>query len=126
MLNDSKKLSEKQRMNLKPLIEKYSITYGVAQVFQDEIDQINILKASIKAMHLALEKLQTKPNYILVDGNYFSRFKDIPYKCVVKGDCKYKNIAAASILAKTYRDEYMKKMSVSFPQYFWNKNLKIL
>ena len=122
MLNESKKLSEKQRMNLKPLIEKYSITYGVAHVFQDEIDQINILKASIKAMHLALEKLQTKPNYILVDGNYFSRFKDIPYKCVVKGDGKYKNIAAASILAKTYRDEYMNKMSVSFPQYFWNKN----
>lgn len=122
LLNDSKKLTEKQRDNLRPLIEQQALAFGVAHVFQDEIDQINILKASIKAMHLALEQLQKTPEYILVDGNKFSSFKGIPHQCIVKGDGKFQNIAAASVLAKTHRDDYMKKISAEFPAYGWEKN----
>jgi len=121
-LNDSKKLSEKQRFELRPLIEKYAISFGVVHVFQEEIDAINILNASIKAMHLALEKLEKKPEYILVDGNRFHAFGEIPHQCIIKGDGKYQNIAAASVLAKTYRDDYMKKIGVEFPHYCWEKN----
>jgi len=122
LLNDSKKLTEKQRYDLRPLIEKYSISYSVANVFQEEIDKINILNASILAMHLALDKLDKKPNFIIVDGNHFHRFNEIPHKCIVKGDQKFQNIAAASVLAKTYRDDYMKKIGNNFPHYDWKKN----
>ena len=122
LLNDSKKLTEKQRYELRPMIEKQALAFGVAHVFQNEIDEINILNASIKAMHLALEKLKKTPEYILVDGNKFLPFKKIPHQCIVKGDGKYQNIAAASVLAKTYRDDYMKKIGYCFPEYKWNKN----
>lgn len=122
LLNDSKKLTEKQRYDLRPIIEKEALAFGVAHVFQEEIDQLNILNASLKAMHLALEKLNIKPEYILVDGNRFLPFKEIPHQCIIKGDGKYQNIAAASVLAKTYRDDYMRKIDSSFPQYAWKKN----
>ncbi len=122
LLNDSKKLTEKQRHVLRPLIEKYSISYGVAFVYQEEIDRINILNASIHAMHLALEKLKIKPEYILIDGNRFLPYKKVPHKCIIKGDGKYQNIAAASILAKTYRDDYMEKIGEAFPEYKWKNN----
>ena len=121
-INDSKILTEKMRNNLRPKIEKCAIDFQVVHVFQDEIDRINILKASIKAMHLAIEKLKKKPEYIIVDGNKFYPFKDIPHKCIVKGDGKYQNIAAASILAKTYRDDYMKKIGDDYPEYLCKNN----
>ena len=121
-INDSKVLTEKQRYKLRPIIEKQAIEYQVAHVFQEEIDRINILNASIKAMHLAIEKLKKKPEYIVVDGNKFYPYKKIPFKCIVKGDSKYQNIAAASILAKTYRDDYMKMIGADFPKYKWEKN----
>lgn len=121
-LNDSKKLTEKQRFELRPLIEEHALCFGVAHVFQEEIDEINILNASIKAMHLALKKLKKKPEYILVDGNRFHAFGKIPHQCIVKGDAKYQNIAAASVLAKTYRDDYMKQIATAFPHYCWEKN----
>jgi len=121
-LNDSKKLTEKQRNILRPQIENQAIAFSVAHVFQEEIDRINILKASIKAMHLALEQLQKSPEYIVVDGNKFFSFNEIPHQCIVKGDGKFQNIAAASVLAKTYRDDYMKKINADFPVYGWNQN----
>ena len=121
-INDSKILTEKMRNNLRPKIEKCAIDFQVVHVFQDEIDRINILKASIKAMHLAIEKLKKKPEYIVVDGNKFYPFKEVPHKCIVKGDGKYQNIAAASILAKTYRDDYMKKIGDDYPEYLWKNN----
>ena len=121
-INDSKILTEKMRNNLRSKIEKCAIDFQVVHVFQDEIDRINILKASIKAMHLAIEKLKKKPEYIIVDGNKFYPFKDVPHKCIVKGDGKYQNIAAASILAKTYRDDYMKKIGDDYPEYLWKNN----
>ena len=122
LLNDSKKLTEKQRYALRPEIEKQALAYAVAHVYQEEIYEINILNASIKAMHLALKQLSLIPEFIVVDGNRFKQFEDIPHACVVKGDGKYQNIAAASVLAKTYRDDYMKKLDTEFPQYNWNKN----
>jgi len=122
LLNDSKKLSEKQRYVLRPEIEKQAICFAVAHVYQEEIDEINILNATIKAMHLALKQLSIKPEFIIVDGNRFKAFEDIPHECIIKGDGKYQNIAAASILAKTYRDDYMRKLDVAFAQYNWNKN----
>ena len=121
-INDSKILTEKKRYNLRSLIEKCAIDFQVAHVFQDEIDKINILNASIKAMHLAIKKLKKKPQYIIVDGNRFYPYEEVPYKCIIKGDGKYQNIAAASILAKTYRDDYMRKIVHDFPEYGWNKN----
>ena len=121
-INDSKILTEKKRYNLRSLIEKFAIEFQVAHVFHDEIDKINILNASIKAMHLAIKKLKKNPQYIIVDGNRFYPYGEIPYKCIIKGDGKYQNIAAASILAKTYRDDYMRKIVHDFPQYGWNKN----
>jgi len=121
-LNDSKKLTEKQRNILRPQIEDQAIAFSVAHVFQEEIDRINILKASIKAMHLALEQLQKSPEYIVVDGNKFFSFNEIPHQCIVKGDGKFQNIAAASVLAKTYRDDYMKKINADFPVYGWDQN----
>tara|TARA_Y100000768_G_scaffold66761_1_gene46481 strand:- start:98 stop:673 length:576 start_codon:yes stop_codon:yes gene_type:complete len=121
-INDSKILTEKKRYNLRSLIEKCAIDFQVAHVFQDEIDKINILNSTIKAMHLAIKKLKETPQYIIVDGNKFYPYKEVPYKCIVKGDGKYQNIAAASILAKTYRDDYMRKIEHEFPQYGWNEN----
>ena len=121
-INDSKILTEKKRYNLRSLIEKCAIDFQVAHVFQDEIDKINILNSTIKAMHLAIKKLKETPQYIIVDGNKFYPYKEVPYKCIIKGDGKYQNIAAASILAKTYRDDYMRKIEHEFPQYGWNEN----
>jgi len=122
LLNDSKQLTENQRYSLRTKIEKEAVAFAVAHVFQGEIDQINILNASIKAMHLALDNLKIKPSHILVDGNRFKPFNDIPHQCIVKGDGKFLNIAAASVLAKTYRDDYMFKLHADFPEYGWNKN----
>lgn len=121
-LNDSKKLSEKQRNLLRPIIEENALSYGVAFVFPEEIDKINILRASIKAMHLALEQLSITPEHIVVDGNRFYKFRDIPHQTIVKGDGKFQNIAAASVLAKTYRDEYMTHLHQEFPMYQWCQN----
>ncbi|CAG0963008.1 MAG: ribonuclease HII [Bacteroidetes bacterium] len=121
-LNDSKKISEKERDTLRLYIEKKALAWAVAKVDNNEIDKINILNASIKAMHLALAKLKVKPEYIIVDGNRFKAYKNIPHTCIVKGDGKYMNIAAASILAKTHRDEFMLKQHKKFPQYGWDKN----
>lgn len=122
LLNDSKQLSEKQRDELRPSIEKEAIAFAVASVSNEEIDQINILKASFKAMHLALDKLKKKPQLLLIDGNRFVAYKKIPHQCFVKGDGRFASIAAASILAKTYRDEYMYQLHHLFPQYGWDKN----
>ena len=122
LLNDSKKITEKQRFALRPEIEHQAIAYAIAHVYQEEIDEINILNASIKAMHLALEQLSKKPEYIIVDGNRFKSFQGIPHQCIEKGDGKYQNIAAASVLAKTYRDDFMEKLGLEFPQYDWKKN----
>jgi ribonuclease HII len=122
LLNDSKQLTEKQRNELRPIIEKKAISYGVAFISEKKIDEINILQASILAMHQSLEKLKVKPEHIIVDGNKFKPYKDIPYKTIVKGDAKYLSIAAASVLAKTYRDEFMEKIDIEFPQYYWSKN----
>ena len=121
-LNDSKKLTDSQRYTLRPMIEAQALSFAVAHVFQGEIDEINILNASIKAMHLALDKLNLKPALIAVDGNRFKTYKNIPHECVIKGDGKYLNIAAASVLAKTYRDDFMKKLDLKHPQYQWKKN----
>jgi len=122
LLNDSKKLSEKQRDILRPIIEKESIAFGVAPVDNDEIDEINILQASYKAMHLSIDQLKPKPNILLIDGNRFKPYKKITHQCIVKGDGKFASIAAASILAKTYRDEYMNLIHKEFPDYGWDKN----
>ena len=121
-LNDSKKLTEIQRYALRPMIETQALAFAVAHVYQNEIDEINILNASIKAMHLALMKLKLKPEFIIVDGNNFKPFKNIPYKCVIRGDGEYQNVAAASVLAKTYRDDYMKNLDLRNPKYNWKKN----
>ncbi len=121
-LNDSKKLTDVQRYRLRPLIEEQALAFAVSHVFQEEIDAINILNASIKAMQIALEQLSLKPEFILVDGNRFKPFNTIPHECIIKGDEKYLNIAAASVLAKTYRDDFMKKLDETFPEYHWKKN----
>lgn len=121
-LNDSKLLSEKKRIELKNYIEKTAISWAIGIVYPEEIDKINILNASILAMHRAIENLKIKPEYLIIDGNKFKKFKDIPFSCIVKGDRKYLSIAAASIIAKTYRDEYMLKIHKEFSQYEWNKN----
>ena len=121
-LNDSKKLNEIQRYNLREIILSESIAWAVGIVHQQEIDEINILNASIKAMHLSLDQLKTKPNFIIIDGNRFKPYQDIPHQTIVKGDGKYASIAAASILAKTYRDDFMIEQNQLFPQYHWKKN----
>jgi len=122
LLNDSKKLTEKQRETLRPIIEKEALSYGVAFVYQDEIDTLNILRASIVAMHRAIDKMAVIPEFISVDGNKFTPYNKIPHKTHIKGDGKFLNIAAASILAKTYRDEYMIKLAQDFPHYDWKNN----
>ncbi len=122
LLNDSKQLSENNRDLLRPILEKESVCYAVHHVFQDEIDQVNILNASILAMHRALDRLEQHPSFILVDGNRFKPYPNIPHECFIKGDGKYRSIAAASILAKTYRDEYMRTIHQEYPMYNWEKN----
>ena len=122
LLNDSKKVSEKNRNELRLIIEKSALAFAVASIDNDEIDKINILKASFKAMHLALDKLKKKPQLLLIDGNRFYNYKKIPHRCIIKGDSIYTSIAAASILAKTYRDGFMLKLHKKFPQYSWDNN----
>lgn len=122
MLNDSKQLSESQRDKLRYIIEKEAIDWAVAEVDNHEIDKINILNASIAAMHLAIKNLKLIPEFIIVDGNRFKPYEDIPHQTIVKGDGKYLSIAAASVLAKTHRDELMYRLHVEFPEYDWNKN----
>ncbi|MBT7134831.1 MAG: ribonuclease HII [Polaribacter sp.] len=121
-LNDSKQLSEKKRAQLRPFIEENALAFAVSFVWQDEVDKINVLQASITGMHRSIEMLQIEPEYIIVDGNKFNSYRDIPHKTIVKGDAKYLSIAAASVLAKTYRDEYMEKIHKEFPMYNWKKN----
>lgn len=123
LLNDSKQLKEKERDMLREIIEKEAVAWSVAAVDAPEIDMINILKASIKGMHLALDSLSVLPQYILVDGNRFIKYRNIPHQCFVKGDGRFASIAAASVLAKTHRDEYMKKIAAEFPQYGWERNM---
>lgn len=121
-LTDSKQLTEKKRMELKPIIEAEALSYGVAHVMMEEIDQVNILNASILGMHRSIDQLQPVPQFIAIDGNKFKPYHKIPYECVIKGDGKYLHIAAASILAKTYRDLYMEQLHEEFPMYNWKKN----
>ncbi|MBS1653378.1 MAG: ribonuclease HII [Bacteroidetes bacterium] len=122
LLNDSKQLSEAHRNELRPIIEEKALAFAVASVDNDEIDRINILKASFLAMHLALDQLKIKPQLLLIDGNRFVKYKRIPFHTIIKGDGIYASIAAASILAKTYRDEYMLQLHEEFPHYGWNTN----
>lgn len=122
LLNDSKQVSEKHRLELRSFIETNALSYSVAMVDNKEIDRINILKASFKAMHLALKKLAIVPELLLIDGNRFTPYKKIPYTCIIKGDATYSSIAAASILAKTYRDEFMTRLHKKYPVYSWGNN----
>lgn len=122
ILNDSKQLSEIKRSRLRPLLESSAIEFAVAHVYPTEIDSINILNASFLAMHKSIDQFKTEAKFIVVDGNRFKPYKDIPYKCIIKGDGKYMNIAAASVLAKTYRDAYMEKIHEEFPMYNWKRN----
>lgn len=121
-LDDSKKLSQSKRLELKKFIEKNALAYSVAFVSSYEIDKNNILNSTFMAMHKSIEGLNIEPDFILVDGNLFKQYRDLKYKCIIKGDQKYQNIAAASILAKTYRDEYMSNLHMKFPEYNWIKN----
>ena len=123
LLNDSKKMTEKAREELRPIIEREAIAWAVVEVSAEEIDTINILNASITGMQRAVRKLRVKPEFLLIDGNKFKPFDDYKYQCVVKGDATYSSIAAASVLAKTYRDEYMRKLAKEFPQYGWERNM---
>lgn len=122
LLNDSKKLTAEQRDELRPVIEQKAIAWAVASVDNEEIDHINILNASFKAMHLAIAKLQQPPQLLLIDGNRFKAYGAIPHQCIIQGDGEYASIAAASILAKTYRDEYMHQLHNEFPFYHWRNN----
>ena len=122
LMNDSKQLTHNQRLELRNIILKKAIAYGVAFVDHEEIDRINILNASFKAMHLAVDQLTVRPEMLLIDGNRFKKYQDIPHECVIQGDGIYLSIAAASILAKTYRDEYMDKLHHDFPHYGWERN----
>ncbi len=122
LLNDSKQLTEKQRQKLRPIIEQEALAWAVSFVDHQEIDEINILKASYVAMHRSVDQLKTKPQHLLIDGNRFIPYKGIDHTCIVKGDGKYLPIAAASVLAKTHRDEYMEAMHEQYPHYAWDKN----
>lgn len=122
LLNDSKQLSEKKRYQLREIIERDAVAWAVGIVTPEEIDKINILNASILAMHRALDQLKVRPEAIIVDGNRFKKYQELPHTTIVKGDGKYLAIAAASILAKTYRDDYMNKLAEEFPQYDWLSN----
>ena len=122
LIDDSKKLSSAQREKLSKIIIENSITYTIQNVFPKKIDEVNILNASILAMHRCIDNLVIKPKFLIIDGNKFKNYNNIPFKTIIKGDEKYLSIASASILAKNYRDNYMKKISEKFPNYFWNKN----
>ncbi|MDA3881074.1 MAG: ribonuclease HII [Prolixibacteraceae bacterium] len=122
LLNDSKQVSEKQRYKLRKIIETEAIEWAVGIVANTEIDKINILKASHLAMHRAIDQLKTKPEHLIIDGNRFTVYPNIPHECIIKGDGKYFSIAAASVLAKTYRDDYMLKIAHEYPGYDWEKN----
>ena len=122
LLNDSKQLTEKKRYALREMIEHDAVAWAVGIVTPEEIDKINILNASILAMHRALDQLKVRPEAIIVDGNRFKKYKDLPHTTIVKGDGKYLSIAAASILAKTYRDDYMNQLAEEYPQYDWKAN----
>ena len=121
-LNDSKQLSEAKRTLLKPILEEEAVCFSVSHVFQEEIDEINILNASFLAMHRAIAQLSPQPEFLIVDGNRFKPYPKIEHQCIIKGDSKYMSIAAASVLAKTYRDEYMARIHEEFPMYNWKKN----
>lgn len=122
LLNDSKQLSEKQRYEARLIVEEKATAWAIAQVDPEEIDRINILNASFLAMHRAIEQLKTLPESLLIDGNRFKPYPNVPHHCIIKGDGKYRSIAAASILAKTYRDDYMIKIAQQYPQYSWEQN----
>ena len=122
LLNDSKQLCEEDRYHLRPFIEQHAISYAVASLCNKQIDKFNILKASFKSMHLAIKQLSIQPQLLLIDGNRFIRYKRIPHKCIIQGDGLYASIAAASILAKTYRDDYMKELHKKHPEYNWAQN----
>ncbi|MBL4625427.1 MAG: ribonuclease HII [Flavobacteriales bacterium] len=122
LLNDSKQLTEKQRDLLRPIIEKEAVAFAVSIIDNHKIDEINILNASFYAMHVAVSQLKTIPEVLLIDGNRFNTYADIPHHCIIKGDGKYLSIAAASVLAKTYRDELMHELHSEFPMYNWKKN----
>lgn len=122
LLNDSKQLTERQRYELRPIIEREAVAWAVGVVTPEEIDKINILNASFLAMHRAIDGLQVRPQHLLIDGNRFRKYHDLPHTTVVKGDGKYCSIAAASILAKTYRDDYMNRLHEEYPYYDWKKN----
>lgn len=122
LLNDSKQLTERQRDLLRPIIEREALAWAVAFVSPREIDEINILKASFTAMHRAIDGLKIRPQALLIDGNRFIKYQDIPHTCIVKGDGKMMSIAAASVLAKTHRDEFMRKIAQEHPEYAWDKN----
>ncbi len=121
-LNDSKQVTEEHRYELRPYIEHHAVAHAVAQLCNKQIDKLNILKASLKSMHLAVKQLSVQPQLLLIDGNRFIRHKHIPHRCVIGGDGIYASIAAASILAKTYRDDYMKELHLKFPRYNWAQN----
>ena len=123
LLNDSKQMSEKSREILRPIIEQEAIAWAVEEVSAEEIDSINILNASITGMQRAVRRLAVKPEYLLIDGNKFKPFDGYEYQCIVKGDGKFASIAAASVLAKTYRDQYMRKLAAEYPQYGWERNM---
>jgi ribonuclease HII len=122
LLNDSKQLTEEQRYALRPVVESSALAFAVAKLDNRQIDKINILKASFKSMHLAIKQLNPQPQLLLIDGNRFTRYKKIPHQCIIQGDEQYASIAAASILAKTYRDDYMKELHRKFPKYNWAQN----
>lgn len=122
ILNDSKKITKKQRDLLRPIIEKEAISWAVAKVNPKEIDQINILNASFQAMHRSLDKLKVAPDHLLIDGNQFTPYGEVSFECVIKGDGKYNSIAAASVLAKTYRDDFMESFHNRYPYYDWASN----
>ncbi len=122
LLNDSKQVTEANRYELRSYIENNSIAHAIAMIDNKEIDEINILKASFKAMHVAIEQLNNTPELLLIDGNKFINYKKIPHHCIIKGDAKYASIAAASILAKTYRDDFMNNLHKEYPEYHWNRN----
>ena len=122
LLNDSKQLTEKKRYQLREMIERDAVAWAVGIVTPEEIDKINILNASILAMHRALDQLKVRPEAIIVDGNRFKKYEDLPHTTIIKGDGKYLSIAAASILAKTYRDDYMNQLAEEYPQYDWKSN----
>lgn len=122
LLNDSKQLTEEERYELRPYIQQHAISYAVASLNNTQIDKINILRASFKSMHMAIKQLLVQPELLLIDGNRFAPYKRIPHQCIIQGDGIYASIAAASVLAKTYRDDYMKQLHKKFPKYNWAQN----